>query len=96
MNALVYYISLPLLYAIAVLPPFLRYRVADFIYVLVYYVIGYRKKVVMTNLRNSFPEKSDKELQTIQRKFYRYFCDLVVETLKTLTVSPNALRKRLT
>ena len=95
MKALIYYLVLPILYFISILPFWLLYRVSDFAFVVLYHLIGYRRKVVMTNLRNSFPEKSQKELNTIERKFYRYFCDLIVETLKTLTISPNTLRKRL-
>tara|TARA_R100001015_G_C4626426_1_gene185423 strand:+ start:1439 stop:2251 length:813 start_codon:yes stop_codon:yes gene_type:complete len=71
------------------------YRLSDLIYLLLYYVIGYRKKVVYTNLKNSFPEKSEKELLSIQKKFYKYFCDLVFETFKSLTISPRSLKKRI-
>jgi len=95
MRALVYYISLPFIYGISLLPFFLLYRISDIIFVLLYYVIGYRKKVVWNNLKNSFPKKSSKEILQIQRKFYRYFCDLILETLKTLTIQPAALRKHI-
>lgn len=47
------------------------------------------------NLENAFPEKTGKEIKQIRRKYYRYFCDLIVETLKTLTISPEDLRKRI-
>ncbi|MGD1845970.1 MAG: lysophospholipid acyltransferase family protein [Salibacteraceae bacterium] len=71
------------------------YRISDFLFAVVYHLIGYRKKVVMNNLRNSFPDKSEAELQGIQKRFYVFFCDLILETLKTLTVSPTTLAKRL-
>jgi len=45
------------------------------------------------NLKKSFPEKSDEEIQKIQDKFYRYFCDLIFETFKTLTIKPDTLKK---
>jgi KDO2-lipid IV(A) lauroyltransferase len=61
----------------------------------VYFVIGYRKDVVYTNLRNSFPEKTDAEIDTIAKKFYRYFCDLMLETVKTLSISKKTARNRL-
>lgn len=96
MNALIYYTTIPLIYAISLLPFWFLYRVSDFLFLVVFHLIGYRRKVVMMNLRNSFPEKSETELKVIERKFYRFFCDLVVETLKSLTVSPESLRKRLT
>jgi len=50
----------------------------------------------MTNLRNAFPEKSEEERQKIARDFYQYFCDLILETLKTLTITPKKLQERLT
>ena len=62
---------------------------------LIYGIMGYRKKVVYKNLRNSFPEKTEVEIKKIQRDFYRYFFDLIVETVKTLTITANTLRKRL-
>lgn len=50
-------------------------------------VIGYRKKVIYGNIKRSFPEKSEKELKAIQNEFYAHFCDLIVESLKTFTIS---------
>ena len=95
MTAVVYYLSLPFLYLVSLLPFWWLYRVSDFLFVVVYYIIGYRKKVVNTNLKNSFPEKTEEEINSIQRKFYAYFCDLIVESLKTLTISPKTLKKRI-
>jgi KDO2-lipid IV(A) lauroyltransferase len=54
---------------------------------LLHYVVGYRKEVIYQNLRNSFPEKSEEEIKAIQLKYYRYLCDLMLETFKTLTMS---------
>ena len=88
-----YYIALPFLYLISFLPFPLLYVVSDAVYFLLYKVIGYRKEVVLNNLRNSFPEKSEAEIQQISKKFYRYFCDLILETIKTLTISPKELKK---
>ncbi len=47
----------------------------------------------MQNLRNSFPEKSEKEILVLSRQFYRYFCDLLLETFKTLSISPKTMLK---
>lgn len=94
MQALGYYIALPFLYLISLLPFWLLYPVSDFFFVILYYVLGYRKKVVMENLRNSFPEKSEAELKKIGIAFYRYLCDLFLETFKTLTVSKKSMLKR--
>lgn len=94
MNALVYYISIPFIYLISLSPFWLIYGLSDLVYLLLYYLIGYRKEVVHTNLKNSFPDKSEKELLSIQKSFYKYFCDLVFETLKSLTISSKSLEKR--
>jgi Kdo2-lipid IVA lauroyltransferase/acyltransferase len=91
MQAVSYYIALPFLYLISLLPFWFLYRVSDLFFVVIYYVLGYRKKVVMENLRNSFPEKSEKELKKIAFDFYRYLCDLFLETFKTLTVSKKQM-----
>lgn len=91
MQAVIYYIALPFLYLISLLPFWLMYLVSDFFFVIMYYVLGYRKKVVLENLRNSFPEKSEKELNEICVAFYKYLCDLFLETFKTLTISKKTM-----
>lgn len=58
-----------------------HYRLSDVLYFLIYHVFGYRKNVVASNLRNSFPEKNDQERKDIERKFYRGFTDMFIETL---------------
>lgn len=65
-------------------------------YFFVYYILGYRKKVVLTNLRNSFPEKSEQEIHSIAKQFYKHFCDVIVETIKTASISKEELIKRCT
>lgn len=94
MQALVYYISLPFIYLVSVLPFWLLYRVSDLLYIVLYYFIGYRRKVVMSNLKNSFPEKSLAQLKQIEKEFYKFLCDLMLETLKTLTISKKQAVKR--
>ena len=90
-KALGYYLALPFLYLLSVLPWWIFYGVADFFFVLLYYVIGYRRKVVMRNLRNAFPKKSEAELKKLEARFYRYLCDLFLETFKTLTISKSSM-----
>jgi Kdo2-lipid IVA lauroyltransferase/acyltransferase len=93
LSAIVYYLSLPFIYLLSILPfPFL-YWLSDGVYLLLYYVIGYRKKVVFTNLQNAFPEKTMAEIMILHKKFYRYFCDLFLETFKTLTISRRQMLK---
>ncbi|MDO9613571.1 MAG: lysophospholipid acyltransferase family protein [Bacteroidota bacterium] len=76
-------------------PFWLLYICADLIYLISYYVVGYRKKTVFRNLKNSFPEKSDQEIHRIAIAFYRHFADLVVETIKSFQISEETLKKRI-
>ncbi|MBX7093581.1 MAG: lysophospholipid acyltransferase family protein [Flavobacteriales bacterium] len=94
MKALVFYLSLPLLYLISLLPYPLFYGLCDGIFFLVYHVFGYRKQVVRTNLKNAFPEKSEKERRKIERMYFRYLVDLMLETFKTLTISKKSALKK--
>lgn len=94
MSGIVYYLILPFLYFIALLPFPLFYLFSDVICFILYRVIGYRKKVVYENLKNSFPNKTHQELKFIEKKFYHYLCDLFLETLKTLTISKEDAIKR--
>lgn len=83
------------LYLISLLPFWILYLLSDFLFVLIYYIFGYRKKVVFQNLKNAFPEKSAKGIQEIAYKFYRYFPDLLVESIKMATISKEEVIKRI-
>lgn len=83
------------MYLHALLPFRALYILSDFLYFLVYKVIRYRLKVVRINLKNSFPEKTDKELHVIEKEFYHHFCDYFVETLKLLNISDEEMQKRM-
>lgn len=85
-QALSFYLVYPWIYLIASLPFKALYRVSDFLYHVLWYS-GYRKTVVLQNLVNSFPEKSPAEIEIISKTYFRYLCDLTLETLKTLTMS---------
>ena len=89
-----YYFLLVFTYTISILPLWMLYILSDGLYLIVYYLIGYRKKIVFDNLRQSFPEKSPKEITQLARKYYRNLTDQVVETLKLLTISKKTLQKR--
>ena len=93
MSAILYYLTLPFLYVISYLPFKVLYLLSDMFYVLVYKVLGYRKQVVTENLKNAFPGKSSAEIEEIRSDFYHFFCDLSLETIKTLSISPKGLRK---
>lgn len=88
------FIVIPIIYLLSYLPlPILHFKSSGF-YLLVYYVFGYRKKVVLENLRNSFPEKSETEIKAICKGFYKNFCDVIFETIKAFTISKSELAKR--
>ena len=74
-------------YAASLLPLWAHYLISDFLAFLLIYIIRYRHRVIWNNLKTSFPEKSDKELRTLRKAFYRYFCDYLVETIKLMTMS---------
>ena len=95
MGALLYYISFPFIYLISLLPFRALYFLSDLFYVLVYKLIGYRRKVTINNLRKSFPDKPEKEIKDIGRTFYHYLCDLALEIIKTLTISPADVDKHI-
>ncbi|UII27888.1 lysophospholipid acyltransferase family protein [Fulvivirga maritima] len=75
------------------LPLWFLYGVSDVLFFVVYYVVGYRKKVVYQNLKNSFPEKTEQERKAIAKAFYHRFMDFAVETLKAFTISEKTLMK---
>lgn len=77
------------------LPLRVLYLFSDCIFFVIYFLAGYRKKVVLENLKNSFPTKTQAELQEIRKKFYLNFSDYIVETAKSFTVSSTELRVRI-
>lgn len=84
-----------LLAGIARLPFRALYALSDVIFVLIYFVVRYRRKVVMKNLRESFPEKSDSEISAVCRQFYRNFSDYIVETVKLGHISDSQMKERM-
>lgn len=83
-------------YALSLLPLRVLYAVADFEFLVVYYVLRYRRGIVRRNLTTSFPEKDSKEIRQIERRFYRWFCDYFFEAVKLLSISGRELRRRFT
>ncbi|WP_370104139.1 lysophospholipid acyltransferase family protein, partial [Winogradskyella sp.] len=89
-----YILIYPLLWLVSILPFRLLYGLSDVIYFFVYRVFGYRKSVVKENLRLVFPNKSEKEITNITGKFYHHLCDMMVEAIKSLTISKAEMQKR--
>ncbi|WP_370476424.1 lysophospholipid acyltransferase family protein [Tamlana flava] len=94
MQFLAYILVYPFLWIISILPFRLLYFLSDGLYILLYYVIGYRKKVVSDNLKLVFPDKSEVELKRIKKKFYKHLCDMFLEMAKTLSITKAEMQKR--
>lgn len=71
------------------------YVISDVLFYLIYYVVGYRRSVVRKNLTESFPGKSEEELRAIEKKFYRFFADNLLESCKMATISQEEIRRRM-
>ncbi|WP_343707059.1 lysophospholipid acyltransferase family protein [Flavobacterium sp.] len=94
MQFLVYILAYPLLWLISILPFPVFYLFSDFVYFLVYRVIGYRKKVVRENLALTLPHLSDAERKVVEKKFYKHMCDMFLEMVKTMSMSPEEMERR--
>ncbi len=79
---------------LSLLPLGVLYVLSDFEYLMVYRLVGYRRKIVRSNLTTSFPDKSEAEIREIERAFYHWFCDYFFEAVKLLTISDAELRRR--
>jgi len=83
------------LYLISFLPFWLLYLFADMLFILIYHVFKYRRSVVQQNLANSFPEKSAAELKLIDKQYFKYLADLIMENIKLVSISERQLKRRL-
>lgn len=90
-----YYMICVVLLLHSLLPLRVLYFFSDMLFILVYYIIGYRKKVVWKNLTSSFPEKSEEELNEVMKEFYHWFCDYIFETIKLYSISEKEMKKRM-
>ncbi len=94
MNKVYYLLLLFLVRIHALLPLRLLYVISDFLYLIIYYIVGYRRKVVYDNLKQCFPEKSTKERVELEKRFYHHFCDIIIESLKQAHISQEELLRR--
>ncbi|OIQ37638.1 MAG: lipid A biosynthesis acyltransferase [Bacteroidetes bacterium MedPE-SWsnd-G1] len=94
MQLLIYLIVFPILWFLSILPFRVLYLISDFLYLILFYVIGYRKKVVYDNLKLALPNKSEKELLKIRRQFYMHFTDVFMEMIKSISISEKNVHKR--
>jgi KDO2-lipid IV(A) lauroyltransferase len=94
MKYIAYLIVYPILWCISILPFPLLYLLSDFVYIIVYRIIGYRKKTVRKNMAMTLTHLSEKERLIIEKKFYHHMCDLFLEMIKTMTISKEEICKR--
>ena len=89
------YIGIFFLYLLSLFPFWLLYIISDILYVILYYIVGYRRKVVKENLANAFPEKTETERKMIEKKYFRYMADLMLETIKSVSMSEKQVKRRM-
>ena len=80
---------------LSLLPLRVHYLFSDMMYFIIYYGAHYMRKVVRNNLTSAFPEKDIKEIKKIERQFYRWFCDYIVETFKMASISREEMARRM-
>ena len=90
-----YYLLFFFWYLLSLLPFRVLYLISDFLYLPLFYIIRYRREVVWRNLTECFPEKSEEELRSIEKRFYHFFCDYVVETIKLFSISKETMMKHM-
>ena len=96
MQFIAYILIYPFLWLISILPFRLLYAFSDGLYFLLYRIVGYRKKTVRENLDLVFPNKSEAEKKRITKAFYHHLCDMMVEAIKSMTISEKEMKKRFT
>ena len=87
--------SLAILGLLSLLPLCVLYLLSDGLYFFVYKVFAYRRNVVHENLKTSFPEKGEMEIETIEKEFYHWFCDYILETIKLISISRKEIKRRM-
>ena len=83
-------------YGLSLMPLWLHYLFSDVLFLFMAYVLRYRRRVISKNLRNAYPDKSDKELKKLRMQFYRHFCDILVETVKYTSITDKNIMRRMT
>ena len=94
MKLLVFALVYPLIWILSILPMRILYIISDFFRFIIFNVVGYRKKVVVQNIKMAFPEKTDQEVHSLSKKFQKHFIDLIFESIKSFTISKKAIQKR--
>jgi len=88
---ILYYI----VYGFSLLPLWILYGISDFIYLIAYHIIKYRRPLVFKNMSDAFPDKTEEEIHAIERRFYHWLSDYLVETIKLVSISKKQLKRRM-
>lgn len=81
-------------YPMSLLPLWVLYGIAYIFYLVVNYIIRYRRHIITQNLKRAFPEKSEREIASLRRKYYLHLSQIAAEMLKMLTLSRKKVMKR--
>ncbi|WBX74834.1 lysophospholipid acyltransferase family protein [Tenacibaculum pacificus] len=84
----------PFIWVSSRLPMRILYIFSDFFFLILYYIVGYRKKVVEANIKIAFPTKNESEINKISKKFFKHFVDLIFESIKAFSISKKEIDKR--
>jgi KDO2-lipid IV(A) lauroyltransferase len=96
MQLVAFVLAYPLLWIVSRLPFGMFYALSDFIYFVVYRVLGYRKATVRKNLAITLPNKTDAERLEIEKAFFKHMCDMFMEMIKSMSISDEEMKKRFT
>lgn len=94
MHLLAFVLIYPWLWLVSILPFRLLYLVSDGLFVILYHIVGYRKKTVLENLKLVFPEKTDAERKRIAKRFFHHLCDMILEAIKSMNISVEDMKAR--
>lgn len=96
LNNMAYWAVAGVWYALSLLPLWVHYLLSDVLYLVVAHVLRYRHRVISKNLANAYPDKSEQERKRLERLFYRHFCDVLAETVKSATIGRKNMMRRMT
>ncbi len=95
LNKVLYALLWTVWYVLSLLPLWFHYLMADVMYLLLAYVVRYRRKVILKNLQNAYPDKSRRECVGIMKSYYHFFADYLAETLKFGTMSVESMKRHM-
>jgi len=95
MKGLLFYLVYIFIWLITLLPLRILYLLSDFLYLIAYYIVRYRRKTTFGNLRESIPDKTPDEIHRIAKTFYRQLTDYFIEWMYRIHMGEKELSRRL-